>query len=115
MTIRDKILSAKKDFKKIEFDFEGEKLFIREPSIKESNEATQLYFTKDNDGKSVLKDDANIDVTMYYLCNLVTDADGNKIFEPTDRDTIFNHGANGVFAHLINDVLSFVRGETEKK
>jgi hypothetical protein len=116
VSIRDKIIGQRKNFHKITFDLSGgEQLEIREPSIFEVNMANNLRFTKDDKGELKLKDNSHLDITLYYLINLVTDTDGQKIFEETDKDTIFNHSANSDTARLIEALWQVIRGDLTPK
>lgn len=115
MSIRDKILGSKKNFTTVNFDFEGSELLIREPSIFEVNHANNLRFVDDEKGNLKVKDNAHLDITLFYLVNLVTDKDGKKIFEQTDKDTLLSYPAYSEIARLINEVWNVVRGEYIKK
>jgi hypothetical protein len=119
MSIRDKIIGQKKNFNKKSFEYhyhnEVITLDIREPSILEVNTANNLRFIKDDKGELTLKDNAHLDITMYYLINLVTDTGGQKIFEETDRDTLFNHSSNSDIAQLIETLWQVIRGDLTPK
>lgn len=121
--IRNKILDSQKNFISVNFDYKTEKgtststvfLKIREPSIAEVNYATNLRFTHDDKGNLKVKDDAHLDITIFYLVNLVTTANGEKLFELTDRDNLVNYPANSEIARLINEVWNVVRGDLTPK
>lgn len=121
--IRNEILGSKKNFTSVDFDYKTEKgtatstvfLKIREPSIAEVNYATNLRFTQDDKGNLKVKDDAHLDITIFYLVNLVTTANGEKIFELTDKENLLNYPANSQIALLISEVWNVVRGEHIKK
>ena len=120
MSIRDKIIGQKKNFNEVKFEYKLENneilpLIIREPSIAQIDHTNKLRFTKDDKGELTLKDNAHLDITMYYLVNLVRDLDGKKVFEDADKDTIFNHSANSDTARLIETLWQVIRGDLTPK
>ena len=85
--IRAKTVGAKKNFNRIELDFDGDKVYFRQPSRKEVREI-QKFASKDGD----------FDFTtfqLYSVIKLTEDADGTRVFSDEDFDSMINEPTGG--------------------
>lgn len=118
--IRNEILDGKKNFTIVDFVYnlsDGSTVFlkIREPSIAEVNKVNDLRFTNDEKGNLKVKQDSHLDITVFYLANLVTTVNGEKIFELTDKENLLDYPAYSEIARLIDEVWNVARGVHIKK
>lgn len=83
--IRGSLLGKKKNFSETEFEIEGEKVFIRKPSIKERNEIQQMSVK--GEGDSIRFDGVAFRIHAIISC-VVDPASKQPIFERSDFEEL---------------------------
>ena len=102
-SLRAKLLKSP-SYRKAEIDLDGEKVYIREPSVGESRTLAQKCKLKDGE----------IDQLEYALravLALTCDADGNRVFDDADYDALAAQPvADGVITKLTSAFAELVGG-----
>jgi len=105
--IRAKTIGAKKQFKEIEFDFEGEKVFFRQPTRGQFRDIQKLS----------VKDDG-FDFTAYQVWSVIRltyDAKGERVFSDADFESFMAEPTGGWLDEFSTKAMEALAGNTDPK
>ena len=106
-SILAKTLGAKKNFKKTEFDFEGEKVYFCQPSRGELREINK----KSTDAQGQFD---FLAFQLWSVIMLTKDADGNRVFSDEHFDSFLSEPIGGWLDQFSEEALKVMSNADPK-
>lgn len=105
--LRSKLLGSKANFKTEEVEYEGDKYFVREMSLKERRKLVKRC--SDSEGK--------LDGTLFQIHSIilaVKDEKGKPVFEESDAEALEEMPASSGFVGVFSDAIAKLVGGDEE-
>jgi hypothetical protein len=105
--IRAKTVGAKKHFKEIEFDFDGEKVFFRQPTRGQFRDIQKLSVREDG-----------FDFTAYQVWSVIRltyDTKGERVFSDADFDGFMDEPTGGWLDEFSEKAMAAIAGNKDPK